>query len=137
MPPRQILDIVVISVVAIRIEAALKHGGVSKAAQIGAVHVGMDGSSATPGAATDAGLSRRELEKLDVAWRLLRHGPFNGTCLRRAIVGGYLLRRHDPILRIGVAKSDGVVSAHAWIDVGGVSLDPEGSQRFAILNSPT
>lgn len=133
MPPRRWLDLVTAAVLAVRVEHALGGGGVQRAARVGHVRVGMDGTAAPVGTAVDAGLTRREREKLDTAWRLLRQPPFNGTCLRRAIVGGYFLRDRDPVVRIGVAKTDGVVSAHAWVEVSGVGLDPDGTGRYAVL----
>lgn len=96
----------------------------------------MDGVAAPVGATTLVELSAREREQLDTAWRMLRRPPFNGTCLRRALVGGYFLRAHDPILRIGVAKTDGVVAAHAWVEIDGVGLDPDGAEKYRVLSRP-
>jgi len=75
----------------------------------------------------------RESERLDVAWRILRRPPFNGTCLRRAMLGGFVLRRRDHAVRIGVRKVDGQVAAHAWLEVDGVSLDPDAVNEFHVL----
>lgn len=136
-PPRRWADLLVAASLALRVEAALRRGGVASAARIGHVRIGMNGMAAPSALPDSAGLSQRELERLETAWRMLRHRPFNGTCLRRAIVGGYFLRNHDPVLRIGVAKADGVVAAHAWIEVSGVSLDPDGSSRYTVLTTPT
>ncbi len=44
------------------------------------------------------------------------------------------MRRLDPVLRIGVAKHEGEVKAHAWLEIGGLSLDP-GSVDFAPVES--
>lgn len=46
-------------------------------------------------------------------------GP--ATCLRRALVTGYFLRRH-PVLRLGLT-SDGV-TAHARVEADGHAYDP-------------
>ncbi len=62
--------------------------------------------------------------------RALRHSPYGDSCLRVALVGGFLVRRLDPVLRIGVAKHDGEIRAHAWLEIGGRSLDA-GSVDFA------
>lgn len=136
LPPRRWADLVTASVIALRVERALHRGGVARAARIGRVTVGMDGTAAPVGTAAEAGLTVREREKLDTAWRMLRHGPFNSTCLRRAIVGGYFLRDHDPVIRIGVDKTDGRVSAHAWVEINGIGLDPDGTGRYAVLTDP-
>jgi len=96
----------------------------------------MNGSAAPTAPLSSIRLSSREREQLDIAWRVLAHRPFNGTCLRRAIVGGYFLRARQPLLRIGVAKSAGIVTAHAWVEVDGIALDPDASERYAVLSRP-
>lgn len=72
--------------------------------------------------------------RLTAARRALRHWPFGDSCLRVALVGGCLVRRLDPVLRIGVTKHEGEIKAHAWLEIGGLSLDP-GSVEFATVES--
>jgi hypothetical protein len=44
--------------------------------------------------------------------------PFSrGPCLRRSLVAGHLLRRHDPTLRLGVGGAGDAVFAHAWLEI--------------------
>lgn len=136
-PPRRWGDLIVAACVALRVEYALHRRGLQQAAEVGNVSLAMDGVAAPVALPHEAGLSTRELEQLDAAWRLLRWGPFNGTCLRRAIVGGYFIRERHPKLRIGVTKSAGSVAAHAWLEVAGVGLDPDGARRYPVLQSPT
>ena len=135
-PPRRWADLVVAVCVAARVEYALGRGGLKRSAEIARVRVGMTGTAAEAGTLADVDLSSREREKLDTAWRLLRHPPFNGTCLRRALVGAYFLHDREPLLRIGVTKKDGVVAAHAWLEVDGVSLDPDGTSKYAVMHAP-
>jgi hypothetical protein len=59
--------------------------------------------------------------------RVMRHWPFGDTCLRQALVSGGLLRRLRPTLRVGVARIDGEVRAHAWLVIRGAILDPLGA----------
>jgi hypothetical protein len=47
-----------------------------------------------------------------------------------------VLRRHAPALRIGVAKNDRGVQAHAWVEVDGVSLDPDAATMYEVLHRP-
>lgn len=136
-PARRWRDMVVSVMLIVRVERALQAGSLARAAELGHVKVAMDGAAAPLGLPTEAGLSRRELEQLDTAWRILRHGPFNGTCLRRAIVGGYFVRNRSPKVRIGVSKVHGTVAAHAWLEVNGVGLDPDGAVAYSVLDSPT
>lgn len=72
--------------------------------------------------------------RLRATRRALRYWPFGDSCLRLALVGGCLVRRLDPVLRIGVAKHDGEFKAHAWLEIGGLSLDPA-SVDFAPVQS--
>ncbi len=134
--PRRWADMLIAAVVALRAEVAIRRGGIAGAARVGHLAVAMDGNAAPVARPADAGLSARELDQLDTAWRVLRWGPFNGTCLRRAVVGGYFLRRHAPLLRVGVSKKDGQVAAHAWVEVHGVGLDPDGATVYSVLRTP-
>lgn len=72
--------------------------------------------------------------RLAATRRALKYWPFGDSCLRVALVGGCLIRRLDPALRIGVASHEGEIKAHAWLEVGGLSLDP-GSVDFAPVES--
>jgi hypothetical protein len=78
-------------------------------------------------------LPRWARRRLAASRRALRHLPFQ-TCLRSALVGGFMIRRLDPRLRIGVAKDNGTIRAHAWLVVDGVSLDPT-SRDFATVQA--
>jgi len=58
-----------------------------------------------------------------VARRLVRvaaHLPWRTTCLVRAIAGALMLRRRGipATIRFGVNRTDGKLSAHAWLLVG-------------------
>ena len=46
---------------------------------------------------------------------------FEGTCLRRALVTGYFLRQHHPVLRLGLMR-DGHTS-HAWVEADGMTFN--------------
>ena len=73
-------------------------------------------------------LSMNERRRLRIAWRVLAIGPFDGSCLRRALVGAWMLRSRDHAVRIGVRKTPDGIRAHAWLEIDGVSLDPDGSR---------
>jgi hypothetical protein len=61
---------------------------------------------------------------MEATRRVLRHWPLGDSCLRQALVCGWLVRRLRPRLQLGVAKVDGEVRAHAWILVGSAVVDP-------------
>ena len=66
--------------------------------------------------------------------------PFSrGPCLRRSLVAGHLLRRHDPTLRLGVGGAGDTLFAHAWIEIDDRPLeDVSGLGVFQdVSDSPT
>lgn len=67
-------------------------------------------------------MTPRQRQRMRSVEMLLRHWPFIGpdaACLRRALLLGWVFRDRDPVLRIGVARGDDGVSAHAWIEFEG------------------
>ena len=83
-------------------------------------------------------VSPRQRRQVRTALRLLKRWPLGDTCLRQALVCGFLLRDRHPALHVGVAKRDGEVRAHAWLTVGDSILDPIGSASsyFALETLP-
>lgn len=79
-------------------------------------------------------LTEKERQMLRAYRWVLSRSPFGSTCLRRALCAGHVLRAREPRLAVGVAKRDGVVTAHAWLVVNGANLDPEGSADFVALS---
>lgn len=78
--------------------------------------------------------ARRSWRATDV---VMTHWPWGDTCLRRCLVLGRRLRRFDPVLRIGVARTaDGSVVAHAWLEVAGRTLDPSAADYCAFGAAP-
>lgn len=69
-------------------------------------------------------LTVSERRRLRAARRVTRHWPFGDTCLRQALVSGAMIRRRHPDLVVGVAKLDGEIRAHAWLEFDGRVLDP-------------
>lgn len=59
--------------------------------------------------------------------------PANGRCLRRTLVLGAILRRHSPVLRIGVRRNADQLSAHAWLEIGGVPVAERIGPEFHAL----
>ncbi|MFE7407841.1 lasso peptide biosynthesis B2 protein [Isoptericola sp. NPDC057559] len=80
-----------------------------------------------------AALDDREVQDLRVLRRVLRLPGVNGTCLRSSVLAGQVLRRHRPALVLGVAKSDSVVRAHAWLRIDDRDLDLDRGAGFRPL----
>lgn len=76
-------------------------------------------------------LSSRERVRVQDARRILSVPGVDGTCLRQALVVGHALRRRSPRLVLGVAKRDGTVAAHAWVEVQGWTVDD-----FHVMSRP-
>lgn len=90
--------------------------------------------SAADPVAVDDGLSLQERRRLEVVDLCFRLWPVQGTCLRRSLVVGWIVRRHAPVLRIGVRRGrSGVLLAHAWVDVPGHSSDPS-AHEYQVLD---
>lgn len=54
-----------------------------------------------------------------------RRGPYTATCLRQSLALRWLLRRRGmpADVRIGIAKEDDQVRAHAWVELAGEVVD--------------
>jgi transglutaminase superfamily protein len=64
-------------------------------------------------------LSRWQRGQLLTLMPVAAHWPFaDGPCLRQALVTGHILRRYEPVLRLGVSNKD-ALQAHAWVEVRG------------------
>jgi hypothetical protein len=134
--PRRWFGVIRLAVLALLIEAGLRVVPLPRLAQLLGVPLALKKTREPVSSPRQLRLTRIEGELLDSAWRILRHQPFNGTCLRRALIGGHILRRYDPRLLIGVTKRSGQVKAHAWVEIRGISLDPDAGLDYAILQSP-
>ena len=53
-----------------------------------------------------------------------RHVPFEAVCLPQAIAAKKMLARRGVkgVLHFGVARSEGSLDAHAWVDAAGVEV---------------
>ena len=74
--------------------------------------------------------ARRELrcaQRVADAWPL-SHGP----CLRRALVGGHLLRRFGTRVRLGTYDDGGSLAAHAWLEIDGRPLENVSNYRHFV-----
>ena len=64
--------------------------------------------------------------------------PWRTSCLRQALAVWWLLRRRrlPAELRIGVIRREAPFQAHAWVELGGVALDPEAAAHAAFPRLP-
>ncbi len=77
--------------------------------------------------------SERAMRTARAVNRVNGRWPWGGTCLRRSLVLGRLLADLSPTLVLGVRRDDaGEIAVHAWLEVGGRSIDPD-SAMYAVL----
>ena len=79
------------------------------------------GMTTVPKAKVDAGAEGLSLEEGRAYWAtgwVLDRWVFPGTCLRRALVTSFFLRRHHPMLRLGLVGEG--QTTHAWVEAEGM-----------------
>lgn len=74
------------------------------------------------------------VRRLGLTRAVLRRSPTGPTCLRTSLVAGQRLRRLHPRLRVGVAREDKRLLAHAWLEVDGQYFDP-GAASYQTVQS--
>jgi hypothetical protein len=122
--PSEVPILCAVVVVAVVVEVGLRTISLPRLARVLGTPVAVDGFDAHVEPAGASPLPRWAALRVNAARRVMRHWPFGDTCLRQALVCGQLLRGLGPVLRLGVAKVDGEVHAHAWLVVGGNVVDP-------------
>jgi hypothetical protein len=120
----EIPDLCAALVVALVVEVGLRTTTLPRLARALGAPLAVDGFDSYAERAEAVLLPRWAVLRMDAVRRVLRHWPFGDTCLRQALVCGWLLRRLRPALQLGVAKVDGEVRAHAWLVVTGTVVDP-------------
>jgi hypothetical protein len=138
LPPRLKVPVIQATAAVIVVEAGIRLTDVARLAKkmqvpLAAVPVGQsevpDGGTGTGAGNTDADtdadadaaaiatLSAREQRHYVATMWVLDRWLYDGTCLRRALVTGYFLRRHRPTLHLGLI--DEGETSHAWIEAEG------------------
>jgi hypothetical protein len=126
MPLRVKLAALQTATLLVLVELALRRFGIDAIARkVGAPLAGGNGPPTSPMEELDIS-QLSEHDRLLIAaadWTLARW-VFDATCLRRALLYGWILRHHDPQLHIGLME-DGDVLAHAWLSVDGCTVGAE------------
>lgn len=110
------------------VEVALRYVPLKMIARV--FRVALDANAAV--APTEDMLPAWAVARLRVVHVVMGKWPVDGVCLRSALVTGQRLRRLRPTLKLGVARAETGVFAHAWLEIGGRSLDPA-SSRYMML----
>ncbi|NLE99105.1 MAG: lasso peptide biosynthesis B2 protein, partial [Propionibacterium sp.] len=120
-------------VVACVVEVGLRATKLQRLARFLGTPLALGDTSPGSTAARRAALPASATRQVSATRRVLRHWPFGDTCLRQALISGQRLRRLGPELHVGVAKIDGEIRAHAWLEIDGAILDP----RYAATSYQT
>ena len=123
--PRGWVDLAALSALAVFVEIGVRVRPVPSIARALGLRVTGD-----PPSGTGRPMTSRERRRRRIVEMMSRHWPLvdrDGLCLRRSLLFGWILRARDPVLRIGVAKVDGVVSAHAWLELEGGHIGADGT----------
>jgi len=128
-------QVVLVVLVVLVVEAGLRFSTLPRLTRLLGIRLAHDGESeqqedsAFPSDLPAPWIRRRAV----TVNRVFRHGPLDGTCLRRALVLGQRIRWLNPTLVIGVRRdSSGDIAAHAWLVVAGIALDPLATQYEAL-----
>jgi len=124
LPPRELVTTARVLAVMMIVELSIRWVPLPRLSRLLGVRVDLTSSrpgavpmpldDMPPGARRQLRCTRRVAD----AW------PFSrGPCLRRALVGGHLIRRLGPAVRIGVSGGGAEVLAHAWLELEGRPLE--------------
>jgi hypothetical protein len=119
---RQKLTVFTVSFAAALTEVGLRFVDVGKLARLMRVPLvaGVGPGPKSPGSSTDA-LSADEQRAIWATGWVFKRWLFPSTCLRKALVMGFFLRRHDPIMRLGLI--DDGSTTHAWVEAEGMTFN--------------
>jgi hypothetical protein len=136
LPPKEILTTLRVAVVIVIVEVLVRTVRLPRVSRLLGVRVDL-----TPRVGSADQLPLRELperarRQLRCTRRVADAWPFShGPCLRRALVGGHLLRRLHPSVRLGLTGSGDQLLAHAWLEIEGRPL--ESVDRFVRFEHAT
>lgn len=127
-------QIALVALVALVVEAGLRLSTLPRLTRLLGIQLVQDGEAEQQDPMQPADLPVAWIRRRAVAMnRVFAHWPFDSTCLRRALVLGHRIRRLSPILMIGVRNDDsGALTAHAWLVVSGIALDPQAAHYEAL-----
>ncbi len=124
LPPGRMAAVVKAVVAVLAVEVGLRNERSGARGAAGSACPSPRGSAPVARAddeANVAALTAREQRDYWAATWVLDRWIYDGTCLRRALVTGWFLRRHHPELHLGLID-DGETS-HVWIEAEGMSFN--------------
>jgi hypothetical protein len=124
LPPARRLSVLKATAVVVGVECGLRVTDVERlASRLGVPLAAGQPTEPAAGDGDVASLSEREQQDYWAVGWVLDRWLYDGTCLRRALATGYLLRRHDPELHLGLIGAG--PTSHAWVEAGGMTFNTE------------
>jgi len=130
--PGDVVQAMATLAVATRIELSLRRRGLPATAARFGLRLGGPSSSTEPPSPRQP-LPSWAVRRARLAVALMRWWPFGDTCLRKSLVIGNRLSDLSPRLFIGIRSSggQGFTSAHAWLQINGIDIDPTSADYIA------
>lgn len=129
----RVRDVVAVALTAALVEVGLRAITLPTLARWSGTPLLLDDAPSTP--AEPVHLPPEAVASVRTVRAVMSRWPYGDTCLRVALVAGNRLRRWHPRLALGVQRVDAAIVAHAWLEIGGQTLDPS-SASFAPLRRP-
>jgi hypothetical protein len=124
LPPKEILTTLRVGVVIVVVEVLVRVLPLPRLSRLLGVPIDLAPRTGSGEQLPLRELPERSRRQLRCTRRVADVWPFShGPCLRRALVGGHLLRELGPSVRLGLTGSGDELLAHAWLEIDGRPLE--------------
>ena len=135
LPPREILTTLHAAAVLAVVELLIRWVPLPRLSRLLGVKVNLQPVRSDAAQLPVDELPARSRRRLRCTRRVADAWPFSrGPCLRRALVGGHLIRHLRPAVRLGVAGAGDTLLAHAWLEIDGRPLEDVG--HYSVFHLP-
>jgi Transglutaminase-like superfamily len=127
LPPRELLTTLRALSVIVVVELLIRWVPLPRLSRVLGVRINLEPAPAESERLPATELPPRARRQLRCTRRVADAWPFSqGPCLRRALVGGHLLRDLGPSVRLGVGRAGDSLHAHAWLELDDRPLEHVG-----------
>jgi hypothetical protein len=124
LPPRDLLTTLHAAAVLVVVELLIRWVPLPRLSRMLGVRVNLQPGRADAERVRVDELPAHARRQLAYTWKVADAWPFSrGPCLRRALVGGHLIRDLHPAVRLGVAGVGDTLMAHAWLEINDRPLE--------------
>jgi hypothetical protein len=129
-PPRDLAQLAFLALLLLVVEGALRLASVDRVARRLGLRF-LDAPTTSVAGQVQLRITPRERRWVNNVGRVVRRWPWDSSCLRQSLLLGWVLRRREPVLMMGVRREGDAILAHAWVRIDGVDLDPTAAQYAA------